>query len=275
MSKVINPLIGADIEVFLMHKDTRELVSAEGYIDGTKHEPLNFDASHPFHIISLDNVAAEFGIPPVTDKEAFFNHIMKSLEYIQSRVPEELCTVVTPAGIFHDRFLQTENARTFGCEPDFCVWTQTVNEKPCAINPETGEEIISPNLRSAGGHIHIGHEAGSNNQQLNELLVKAMDLYVGVPSVLQEPDNDRKKLYGKAGCFRFKEYGVEYRTISNYYAGDKRLTDWVFEATQRAIDAVNNDFPINDYGDRIMDAINNNNKVVAQTLINELQLEMA
>ena len=264
MKRVDNVTIGCDIEVFLMHKDTRKLISAEGYVDGTKHEPFNFDPADKYFATSLDNVAAEFCIPPVTDKEKFFEYITKSLNYINSKIPEYMVTAATPAGIFDDDQLQTENAKLFGCEPDYCVWDRTVNEKPKAENA---------NLRSCGGHIHIGY--ANPDMETSEYLVKLMDLCVGVPSVLQEPDNQRKTLYGKSGCFRPKDYGLEYRTVSNYYAGDKRLSDWVFDATQNAIRLANEGFDVDQYKDRIRQAIDGNDKVTAQNLINELDLQLA
>lgn len=267
--RILNPMIGADIEVFLQDRDTREIVSAEGWIKGSKHEPFQFDPSNKYYAVSLDNVASEFCIPPVplgdpNAKEAFVKHIARCLEYINQTIPETFCTVALPSAILDDRWLQTENAKLFGCEPDYNVWLRDINPKPCATNS---------NLRSAGGHIHVGYD--NPEMEVTEQIIKCMDLFVGVPSVLQEPDNERKLLYGKAGAFRFKSYGGEYRTISNYYAGDERLSLWVVRATQKAIDAVNDEFPVDDFKERILTAINDNNKVVAENLINELQLEMA
>ena len=267
MSKLItNPLIGADIEVFLMHKVSGEIVSAEGFVKGTKNEPFNFDPASKYFATSLDNVLGEFCIPPATNKVNFIENIKKSLEYLNATIPDELCTVSKPAAILKDKYLQTENAKLFGCEPDYCVWTRSINMKP---------EGVNPNLRSAGGHIHVGYDE-PNRQEVAEDIIKAMDLFIGIPSVIQEPDNDRKSLYGKAGCFRFKPYGVEYRTISNYYAGDERLTGWVYDNTQLAIDAVNNGLTFSKrLADKIQLTINGNKKKAAEQLIKEFNLQLA
>ena len=262
--RVVSPTIGADVELFLMHRSTKEIISAEGYVKGTKNVPFNFDASNKYFATSLDNVLAEYCIPPVTDKAKFKEYLQKGKEYIEKTIPDTFCTVSLPSAILDAKWLQTENAKLFGCEPDYCVWIRDINPKPIAENQ---------NLRSAGGHIHIGYK--DVTMETSEELVKAMDLFVGVPSVLQEPDNDRKRLYGKAGCFRFKDYGVEYRTISNYYVGDDRLTDWVFEAIEKAIGAVNDGMDFDQYKDRIIDAIDNNNKLTPNTLIKELDLQLA
>jgi hypothetical protein len=184
--KVRKATIGADIELFLMDKSTKEIVSAEGLIKGTKHEPFNFDPKHKFFATSLDNVEAEFCIPPVSidDKEAFIANILYTIDYLNKTIPEALCTVALPAAHLDDKWLQTENAQTFGCEPDCCVWTRTMNESPKAEDP---------NLRSAGGHIHIGYEDPS--VETSELLVKAMDLFVGVPSVLRFGGRPAPEIY--------------------------------------------------------------------------------
>ena len=38
-------------------------------------------------------------------------------------------------------------------------------------------------------------------------LVKYMDVFLGVPSVIKDKDTKRRSLYGKAGCFRLTDYG--------------------------------------------------------------------
>lgn len=263
-NKIKNVLIGADIELFLMHRDTAEVVSAEGFIKGTKDKPFNFDPANKYFATSLDNVEAEFCIPPVTNRADFLNFIKKSVEYINRTIPQHLCTAALPSAILDEKYLQTENAKTFGCDPDYCVWTREQNEKPSAPNP---------NLRSAGGHIHVGYH--NPELEINEAIIKAMDLHIGVPSVIQEPDNERKLLYGKAGCFRFKDYGVEYRTVSNYYLASDALTNWAFDSTMNAITSINNGFTIDSkLGHRIQKAINNNDKNEAKKLIKEFKLEL-
>lgn len=263
MSKILNPLIGADIELFLQDRKSKEIVSAEGFIKGTKSDPFNWDPSNKYFATSLDNVEAEFCIPPVTSKKEFLKYIKRSVDYINSTIPKYLCTAAVPAAILDDRFLQTEQAKVFGCEPDYCVWTRTINEK---------EEGVNPNLRSAGGHIHVGYD--NPELKTSEDIIRAMDLHIGVPSVIQEPDNERKRLYGKAGAFRFKNYGVEYRTVSNYYLASNALISWAFDSTMAAINRVNHGFKFDDkLGSQIQQAINGNDKELARKLVKKYRLE--
>lgn len=274
MNKLItNPLIGADIEVFLRDKITQSPISAEGIIKGTKDEPFNFDSSNKYYAISLDNVAAEFCIPPSLTKEEFLHGIKKGINYINSVIPKELEIFSFPAAIFEDKWLQTENAKTFGCEPDYNVWLREINPKPEAPNP---------NLRSCGGHIHLGYtideqilEAmGKEKMIVDEWVIKAMDAFVGLPSVILEPNNERKLLYGKAGCFRFKPYGVEYRTVSNYYLKNDELTSFIFNNSLAALDFINNGRieEIESLEGQIRFAIDNCNHNIASSIINHLEI---
>lgn len=264
---IVNPTIGADVEMFFQHKDG-EIVSAEGFVKGEKHKPFVFDPANKFFSTSLDNVLAEFTIPPSTSIEEWLHNLKKSADYINSIAPPECRAVALPAANLHPRFLQTENAQLFGCDSDFNVWERCINPRPNA------EDVT---LRSAGGHIHVGWENPSDGFDECEAVVKAMDLFLGVPSVLQEPNNKRKELYGKAGAFRKKDYGVEYRTISNYYMNSDHLMQWAYNNTIDAIDFVNNndvDF-LDDYKEAIVMAINENNAVIAQNLINQFNIKTA
>lgn len=261
-----NFLIGADIEVFLQNKTDGSIVTAEGIIKGTKKEPFNFDKADKFFATSLDNVMAEFCIPPAKTASEFYNFIQKSLKYINDNIPKELQTVALPAAEINPIYLQTENAQTFGCDPDFNAWTRLKN-----IPPGT-----STNLRTCGGHIHIGYENSSDF--LNVMLIQAMDIFVGVPSILLEPDNDRKTMYGKAGAYRDKSYGVEYRTISNFYLQNPKLTEWAYNNTVSAINFVNNG-GCNTLGpeekEEIVNCINYNNKEAALQIVEKYNIKLA
>lgn len=157
MQKLSEIKIGADIELFFQHLSTGEFVSAEGYVQGTKRRPFNFDKRDKYFICSLDNVCAEIGIPPVQTPEQWEEYLMTGVNFINSIAPKETCSVAVPAAIFNPEYLQTENAQAFGCESDYCVWTRSRNEKPSATNYQ---------LRSAGGHIHVGHNLAGDRKSV-------------------------------------------------------------------------------------------------------------
>lgn len=107
-------------------------------------------------------------------------------------------------------------------------------------------------------------------------VVKAMDLFLGVPSVLMDEGEERKQLYGKAGAHRPKPYGVEYRTLSNFWIAPggtdtrrKELCSWVWKSTELALSNLG---VAEKHEATILDAINNNNKKAAKYLVKQMGL---
>ena len=57
------------------------------------------------------------------------------------------------------------------------------------------------------------------------------DYTLGLPSVIEDTtkgSRQRKELYGKASCVRWKSYGLEYRTLSSYWLWKKEYQEAVF-----------------------------------------------
>lgn len=245
-----NHKIGADPELFLLKADGT-LKSAIGLIGGTKAQPRLIDSDGS--AVQEDNVAVEFNIAPANSKAQFITNIGKVLNYLNDYVGQKGFSLnVIPAAIFPDSELQDPAAMRFGCEPDYNVWLKAINDKP-----ETPEDM--KNLRSCGGHIHVSW----TNPQLSdkENLIKAMDIFLGATSILYDQDTLRRKLYGKAGSFRFKPYGVEYRTLSNFWIKSPDLVGWAYEQTEKAIDFLNAGGQIDDdHYKFVQDAVDNGNE---------------
>lgn len=237
-------LIGADPEFFIKKK-YGGYTSAVGLIGGSKWEPKKIDEDG--HAILEDNVAIEFNIKPASSFDEFRSSIHKVLDHIRGILPGYEFSKESAVS-FPQEELMTPEAQMFGCEPDFDAWRECVNEKPCADDK---------NLRSAGGHIHVGSDLAINNPIA---VIRAMDLFLGVPSTQLDAGTLRRELYGKAGCFRAKNYGVEYRTLSNFWIFDDSLIQWAFDGTQRALEFVEkgNTIDVAD-GYRIQRCINTNN----------------
>lgn len=236
--------IGCDPEFFLQQGGKYK--SAVGLIGGSKWEPKPIDGDG--HAILEDNVAVEFNIAPATTYEGFRASIHKVLNYLRENFPVYQFSHESAVS-FPPEELNTPQAQEFGCEPDYNAWTGKRNRKPTAKDP---------NLRSAGGHIHVGNEIAVKDPVA---VIRAMDLFLGVPSIIMDHGELRKELYGKAGCFRPKDYGCEYRTLSNFWIWDDNLIKWAYEGTQRALDFVAAGHTINETdGHMIQRAINLNNK---------------
>lgn len=239
--------IGADPEIFLT--DTSgNFKSVIGLLGANKWEPRKL--SEVGHAVLEDNVAVEFNIPACSSLEQFRKEIKATMEMVKELLPQELKYSEASAVSFPMEELNCEAAWVFGCDPDFNAWTMEENPKPKSDDKA---------LRSCGGHIHVGHELAQNDPIKT---IRAMDIFLGVPSTQLDTNGaKRRMLYGGPGAFRFKDYGVEYRTLSNFWIFKDELIDWAYKGTQRALDFVasGKDIP-NEHGDLVFNCIMKNDQ---------------
>lgn len=253
----MNFLLGADPEMFLVDA-AGGLVSSIGKIGGSKEEPLPLPVGEGF-AVQEDNVAIEFNIPPARNAEEFVDNIHRTTDYLRAMVGRMNLNIATmSAASFPVEQLNTPQALHFGCDPDYNAWTGRRNPKPKASDKT---------LRSCGGHVHIGADLFQSEEDIVEF-IKYCDLYLGVPSVLKDDGELRKKLYGKAGAFRYKPYGCEYRSLSNFWVFDRALTAWVYTQVDKALEA----FSERRWNTKMLEkfvvpAINNNDKVLAEQIV--------
>ena len=250
--------------MFIINEKTGKVVSSIGLIPGVKGEPwVGSDMPSGFGL-ETDNILAEFNIPPVTDCENFVNNIQYMKDYItkfvKSQNPDLGIRCIASQMVDADQ-LNSEEARLFGCDPDFNAYTLSENPKP---------KGTSTNLRSAGFHVHIGYR--HNNQDASVELVKYLDCYLGVPSIVEDPDTKRRSLYGKAGAFRLQDWGVEYRSLSSYMMRNEESLRKVWKGVRRAIHAFNEGYDRPAESD-IVTCINKSNVNLAKELIKEYNLE--
>lgn len=251
--------LGADPEVFLQDKNGKA-ISSIGYINADKWNPMQIPFMPPGFTLQEDNVALEYGIPPAASAQEFVDHIQKVMEASKKYLPD-LSFSKLSCIVFDEDQMQTAAAHQFGCEPDFSAWEGgKKNRKPKPPHPL---------MRSAGGHIHVETDADKIT------VVKLMDLYLGVPSVIMDAGEDRRQLYGGPGCFRPKSYGVEYRTLSNFWIFDKKLITWAWNQTQQALSRARDDISwVEAEKDNIVTCINKGNKDLAWSLCNAYNLEV-
>lgn len=219
--------IGADPELFIINASTQDVVSSIGLIPGVKNDAFIPKGYRKGFGIETDNILAEFNIPPAKTEDEFVNNInvMKQWinDFVKSKDPNLTIQCIASRYVNEDQ-LQSDEAKLFGCDPDFNAYTEDVNPKP---------EGASTNLRSAGFHVHVGYSNTSVEESLS--IVKWMDVFLGVPSVIIDPDTERRKLYGKAGCFRLQPWGVEYRVLSSYMMNNDILIRYVYKQTMAAV----------------------------------------
>lgn len=217
-------LIGADPELFLQHQGTGKFISAHGIIPGTKYEPHKVALG----AVQLDGTAAEFNIDPAATRQQFATNIKAVMDQLKDMAPG-YNLVAEPTATFDKAYFDVgipPEAKRLGCDPDYNAWTYLENP-----HPEPGGEP----LRTGAGHIHIGWTKGQDVFDASHYMeccavARQMDYYLGIWSLLWDPDPTRRKLYGKAGAFRPKPYGCEYRVMSNAWLKSTILINWVYEA---------------------------------------------
>lgn len=215
-------LIGADPELFMFRDGAP--VSAHETFPGTKSKPFPVNGG----AIQVDGTAAEFNIDPAATFEQFTHNIDSVIAEMRNYLApnEELRTesvVVWPEEYFAGLPFV---ARELGCMPDFDAWTGRRNPKPSLK--------AQPTLRTAAGHIHIGFTTDADMRDPRHIIncqrmIRLMDWHVGTwASSIDAAGATRRQLYGKAGACRYKTYGVEYRTPSNFWVmhEEHRATLW-------------------------------------------------
>lgn len=220
-------LVGADPELFLF-KDGK-FFSAHGVIPGNKHNPYKV----PLGAVQVDGMALEFNIDPADSEEAFLSNITVVRGELERMVPG-FQIVSEPTAIFDHQYMldQPPECKVLGCDPDFNAWNDGMqNERP------NGEV----DFRTGAGHVHVGWTNGKDAMDEGHfeacvMAAKQLDCVLGVGSLLYDTDNTRRILYGKAGAFRPKPYGVEYRTLSNAWLKSPDLIRWVYRTTVQALD---------------------------------------
>jgi len=254
--------IGSDPELFLVDASSA-FVSAIDKIGGSKEHPQPLLELGDGYAVQEDNVAVEFNIPAADSRQTFINNINKAQQYLSQRVAQMgLRFSKESATSFPLTELQDYRAFEFGCDPDFNAWRMgKMNARPKAADPA---------LRSAGGHVHVGHKFKSKKEAIR--FIQYMDLFLGVGSVLMDKGELRKQLYGAAGAFRYKPYGVEYRTLSNFWIFSDDLIGWVWDMTSTALDAWQNRVEFD--GHAVQEAINKNNKPLAQQLVSQFNIPL-
>jgi hypothetical protein len=226
---------GADPELFVFKDGVP--VTAEGLIPGTKAEPHKVECG----AVQVDGMAAEFNIDPASSFKDFNHNIEAVMKQLEALLPPSHELRAVPAVTFDKEVFDAapEKAKELGCQPDYNAWKGQVNPPPKDPN--------NPFLRTASGHIHIGWTEGADLSDPQHImncvdLVKQLDWYLGGWSVKVDADPTRRQLYGRAGALRFKDYGVEYRVLSNFWitSRERRLAVW--NRLQYAIEAMSKSF---------------------------------
>lgn len=281
--------VGADCEVFL--KNPRGFpVPVIGKLGGTKLDPKPIlPESGPGFAVQEDNVMAEFNIPAAGEVTSFVTSINKVLGWLHLYFKNYGASDgpyfinIAPSEVFSLQQLSHPQAQEVGCEPDANAWTDKINDSP-------KENAMMKYLRTCGAHVHTSYvsidpDTGEQTYPTREAglgFARMQDLTLGVGSILLDQDKRRRTLYGKAGAFRFKDYGHgfaghEYRVLSNFWLTTDALKAWVFNQTLLAgklLSLGEIDFTKNGLGEFIQDTINTGNEEAAMSLCSEFGIKL-
>lgn len=204
--------LGTDPELFLVDRRTNALIPACGKIGGTKGNAL--DLGDGFGL-QEDNVMVEFNTPPTGDPTQFLESVQtglrKTMDFVRTKIPEVDYDTGSER-VFMYGLLDTPGARVFGCSPDFDAYNH--GEPHNALDPGHLDTDIGA-WRFAGGHVHIGFHPNENVPKF--VAASFADLFLGLRSIGEDNQPERRKLYGQPGRYRPTSYGIEYRTLSNYW----------------------------------------------------------
>jgi hypothetical protein len=230
-----NVTIGADPEIFVGKSD--EIVSAHAMGLGTKDQPMATEHGS----VQVDGLALEVNVKPSKSRFEFIKNcadVIKDLDGLVKKADPEMYLIVRPTAFFTPQYLESlpEVAKELGCNPDWNAYELRENERPDASGP----------FRTSGGHIHIGWGDDFNPESMEHIglcaeVAKQLDYCVGMSSLDFDKDAKRRELYGKAGSFRPKKYGMEYRTLSPMWLLSMQHTSMVYQGCIKALRLLNED----------------------------------
>lgn len=221
--KIVNMFtVGLDPEFILT--DQNKLVSAIGILPSKKN-------AHSFngHRFYYDNVLAECAIKPAENKEQLILNIQDALNILNRIIyPAEI--TFQSAANYPEMELYHKHARKAGCLQEWCAYTRKAIKPPEMLNT----------FRSAGGHIHLGDKFLENPHNRISV-VRMLDLFLALPSIKIDKDETakkRRKIYGQAGTHRNPTYGLEYRTLSNFWLKNQKYISFIYDVCEFVINFV-------------------------------------
>lgn len=211
---------GSDPEFMLM-KDGK-YYSAVGVVHGDRDRRIK-KRGHEFY---YDNVMAECAVRPSKSKRAAVDSIRECLKlYADLVAPYQLVAQASQnysneqIELMSDLCNPEEGppGRVSGCDPERCAYYAGKLFKP----PK--EAFDAGTFRTCGGHIHLGGTGKSillGDDEKPLVVVLLLDVFLGIPSLFWDTDPTspaRRALFGKAGRYRSPDYGIEYRSLGNFW----------------------------------------------------------
>ena len=226
--------LGCDPEVFAV--TIKGVLPAYKFLPH-KRDPITFrDGEHQLGESSIfwDGLQAEMTTPA----DACIARIVDAVHYALKRIrtaaiaaaPDARLTVENVVAYpKHERLIAAKEHVELGCSPSRNVYGDA------GRLVRDGRALP---VRFAGGHIHFGSSIALDKQ---EEVVRALDAILGIWSVGAAASIDnpiRRKFYGLAGEYRPTKYGVEYRSLSNFWLCHPGIMSLTFEIARVVLSAI-------------------------------------
>lgn len=203
--------------------------SAVPVLKGTREKREVIDGAQIFH----DNVLAEVAIEHGATWHEVRHNFKKSLHALAEAVAP--CKLNLIASAEYPRAeLKDPEAKEAGCSEERDAYTRMTL-------PSQEGNIKTGQFRTAGAHIHLGGDGVLQNSIRLKLVVYALDLFVAVPSLFLDNNifaRERRTMYGRAGSYREKTYGLEYRVLGPFWLRSPSTTELFYNLSMFAIDCV-------------------------------------
>lgn len=192
-------MIGYDAETFL--RNSRGYIPAERVLAGTKGRGTSIGKgviAHP------DNIMAEISSAAPFDAKNLMQRIKHDVNKLREHVAPVSVSIVPQITVSQEWLDSCENANEIGCDIDY--------QNGAPRNPIKSDTLGL--ARYAGGHIHFDVD----DCIAPDYAASVCDVMLAVACIAAgEQQGGRRKVYGLPGIYRPKSYGVEYRTLSNFW----------------------------------------------------------
>jgi hypothetical protein len=243
-------LFGGDPEFFICKKGNvipPIFFKKQGIASPIKEHP-----KHPVYFerkdvkIIQDGVAFETNMTPSKTPKEFFRKISTAIDILEDFADKtgNKLIIKSTVGFNPTEFyeIQDEEIRQcviFGCDPDRDAFDQKFKAYEFDVSKFP--------YRFGGGHFHISGPESFRKWPIPAIKLLAFtcgNFYIA-NSKMVELDKIRAKYYGKAGKFREQVYsdrsfGLEYRSLPNYWVKDLDMIEGMFHWARKAIEYLEN-----------------------------------
>lgn len=221
--------LGSDPEMFV-ENSKGDLIPAFHFL-GSKDIPnKTWNSTYGNQTMYWDGYQAEFTTSPQSCLGHHVDSVHAGLKGLliaaRKHDPTARLSVKTTFDVPQDNLNNDKDEHVnFGCMPSLNAY----GLEGLKVN---GREV---DYRSAGGHIHIGYNKGTEEE--TKRIVRAMDSILGVACVGLFANYDeprRRRMYGLPGEYRLPAHGIEYRVLSNAWLFHPLIMNLVFDIARKS-----------------------------------------